>query len=178
MQYANHNSNRFMATTDDVGQSLVNDFWTIVNKTDRALDIWQDAADNGYGVISWWGEATDLVLDKFDWFCANVLRNLVAIAVYFALVAIQTGQQAYAHYIATGKAQVHADAVVAIGRQFVQAVKPISLEVAATVAVMAATWDAPLCLAFDVPLPTVDMDADLIDGVPADVWMMRRIIVR
>ena len=118
MQYTNHNSNRFMDTTDDLGQSLVNDFWTIVNKTDLALDRWQGAADNGYGFAPWWGGATDLALEGFDWFCENVLRNLVAISVYITLIAIYVGQQIHRHYIATGKAQAHAEVVICWGRDY------------------------------------------------------------
>ena len=100
-----------MDTTDNIGQSLVNDFWTIVNKSALLLDRWQDAADNGYGFAPWWGEATDLALQGFDWFCNNILRNLVAIAVYITLIAIYIGQQVYARYVATGKAQAHAEVV-------------------------------------------------------------------
>lgn len=112
MQYANHNSNRFMDTTDDLGQSLVNDFWTIYNKADLALDRWQDAADNGYGFITNWDEITDSVIEKFDWFCDNVLRNLVAISVYVTLLAIYGAQWVYQNYVATGKAKEHALMVV------------------------------------------------------------------
>ena len=46
-----------MPVTDDIGQSLVNDFWTVANKTDALLNRWQDAADQGYGFAPWWGDA-------------------------------------------------------------------------------------------------------------------------
>ena len=111
MKFTNHNSNRFMATTDNIGQSLINDFWTIANKVDLALCRWQDAADNGYGFLPWWGETTDLALEGFDWFCSNILRNLVAIAVYSTLITIYVGQQVHRRYIATGKAQAHTKTV-------------------------------------------------------------------
>ena len=62
MKFTNHHSNRFMATTDDIGQSLVNDVWTLVNQTDRALNRWQKAADQGYGLVPSLGNATDATL--------------------------------------------------------------------------------------------------------------------
>lgn len=112
MKFTNHNSNCFKPTTHNIGQSLVNDVWTIANKVDLALCRWQDAADNGYGFLPWWGEATDLALEGFDWFCSNVLRNLVAIAVYTVLLIIELGQHAYSSYVVTGKAQAHTEAIV------------------------------------------------------------------
>lgn len=165
MKFTNHNSNRFMATTDNIGQSLVNDVWTITNKIDLALCRWQDAADNGYGFAPWWGDATDLVLDGFDWFCANALRNLVAILVYVALIATELCKRAWA----TGKIQSFTiDAA--------KKAKPTALCIGSAGLVAISVLVNPARM-FDAPLPSIDPDAHLIDGVPADVWVMRRIVV-
>ena len=72
MQFTNHNSNRFMPTTDDLGQSLINDGWTIANKIDLVLCRWQKAADNGYGHLPLLGTKTEAAIELLDDVCLTI----------------------------------------------------------------------------------------------------------
>ena len=49
------------------------------------IDEWQEAADNGYGLGQWWGDATDITLIGFDCL-GDVLRNLVALSWFVTLL--------------------------------------------------------------------------------------------
>jgi hypothetical protein len=158
MQFTNHQSTQFFATTDSIGQSLVNDFWSVIN-------LWQDAADNGYGLYSKWGQVIDTNLMVWDWFCDNILRNLVAITVFSALFMTDLCQRLWQ----SGRVQ-SAAAMVA------QKAKPMVLCISSAALVALAVLINP-ARSFDTPLPSIDPNAHLIDGVPADVWMMRRIVV-
>lgn len=58
---------------------------TLSTATVLFLDDWQKAADNGYGLLPWWGDATDLALVGFD-FLGSILRRFVAISWFVTLL--------------------------------------------------------------------------------------------
>ncbi|MBT9318046.1 hypothetical protein [Leptothoe spongobia] len=105
MKFANHGLTEFLPTTDHLGQSLINDFFTFIN-------LWQAACDNGYGIVPNWDEKRDLIIESFDWFCVNILKNLVAIAVFIALVAWHGATTLYTWCVASGRVWVHLRLIV------------------------------------------------------------------
>ena len=75
-----HNSTAFCDSNENILRSLRWDCIALINR-------WQQATDNGYGLCDSWGSWTDLALDGVEWFSQSILRNLVAISAFTAMMA-------------------------------------------------------------------------------------------
>ena len=76
-----HNFTTFCYSNESILWSLRWDAMTLINR-------WQNAADNGYGLFSGWGNATQEAIEGFDAFCEWLPQSYITKAIAHTLMNI------------------------------------------------------------------------------------------